>query len=79
MQNSFQNIIFNLQKYWADYGCALLQPLDLEVGAGTLHPATVLRALGSKPWKCAYPQPSRRPADSRYARNPNRVGHYYQF
>lgn len=79
MNNSFQNIILSLQKYWADYGCALLQPLDLEVGAGTLHPATVLRALGKKPWNVAYAQPSRRPADSRYARNPNRVGHYYQF
>ncbi len=79
MNNSFQNIILNLQKYWADYGCALLQPLDLEVGAGTLHPATVLRALGKKPWNVAYPQPSRRPTDARYARNPNRVGHYYQF
>lgn len=78
-QHSFQNIILNLQKYWADYGCALLQPLDIEVGAGTLHPATVLRALGKKPWNVAYPQPSRRPADARYGRNPNRVGHYYQF
>lgn len=79
MQHSFQNIVLNLQKYWADYGCALLQPLDLEVGAGTLHPATVLKALGKKPWNVAYPQPCRRPADARYARNPNRVGHYYQF
>lgn len=79
MNNSFQDIIFNLQKYWADYGCAILQPLDLEVGAGTLHPATVLRALGKKPWQVAYPQPCRRPADARYGRNPNRVGHYYQF
>ncbi|MES2676922.1 MAG: glycine--tRNA ligase subunit alpha [Pseudomonadota bacterium] len=78
-QHSFQNIILNLQKYWADYGCALLQPIDLEVGAGTLHPATVLRALGKKPWNVAYAQPSRRPADTRYGRNPNRVGHYYQF
>ena len=77
--NSFQGIIFKLQNYWAEYGCALLQPLDLEVGAGTLHPATVLRALGNKPWNVAYPQPCRRPADSRYGQNPNRVGHYYQF
>ena len=78
-QHSFQNIILNLQKYWADYGCTLLQPLDLEVGAGTLHPATVLKALGKQPWNVAYVQPSRRPADARYGRNPNRVGHYYQF
>ncbi len=78
-QHSFQNIILTLQKYWADYGCALLQPLDIEVGAGTLHPATILRALGKKPWNVAYLQPSRRPTDSRYGRNPNRVGHYYQF
>ena len=79
MNNSFQNIILNLQKYWADYGCSLLQPIDSEVGAGTLHPATVLKALGKKPWNIAYVQPSRRPADNRYARNPNRIGHYYQF
>ena len=78
-KQSFQNIILTLQKYWADYGCALLQPLDIEVGAGTLHPATILKSLGRKPWKVAYPQPSRRPTDSRYGRNPNRVGHYYQF
>ncbi|MCE3254612.1 MAG: glyQ [Rickettsiaceae bacterium] len=78
-QTSFQNIILNLQNYWADYGCALLQPFDLEVGAGTLHPATVLKALGKKPWNVAYVQPSRRPTDARYGRNPNRVGHYYQF
>jgi len=78
-QHSFQNIILNLQKYWSDYGCALLQPIDLEVGAGTLHPATVLRVPGKKTWNVAYPQPSRRPSDARYGRNPNRVGHYYQF
>ncbi|MDA0902317.1 MAG: glycine--tRNA ligase subunit alpha [Proteobacteria bacterium] len=78
-KHSFQNLILNLQNYWADYGCALLQPLDLEVGAGTLHPATVLRALGKKPWNVAYTQPCRRPADSRYGQNPNRVGYYYQF
>jgi len=77
--NSFQNIILKLQTYWAEYGCALLQPIDLEVGAGTLHPATVLRALGKTPWNVAYPQPCRRPADSRYGQNPNRVGQYYQF
>ena len=79
MSISFQDIILNLQKYWADYGCPLLQPIDLEVGAGTLHPATVLRALGRTPWNVAYLQPSRRPTDARYGRNPNRVGHYYQF
>jgi glycyl-tRNA synthetase alpha chain len=79
MKHSFQNIILNLQKYWANYGCALLQPLDLEVGAGTLHPSTVLKALGKQPWNVAYAQSCRRPADARYARNPNRVGHYYQF
>ncbi len=79
MTNSFQNIILNLQKYWIDCGCNLLQPIDVEVGAGTLHPATVLRALGKKPWNVAYVQPCRRPADARYGRNPNRLGHYYQF
>jgi glycyl-tRNA synthetase alpha chain len=79
MTISFQNIIFNLQKYWADYGCAILQPIDIEVGAGTLHPATILKTLGKKPWNVAYVQPSRRPTDARYGRNPNRVGHYYQF
>ena len=78
-KTSFQNIILNLQNYWADYGCALLQPLDLEVGAGTLHPATVLKALGNKPWNVAYVQPCRRPTDARYGQNPNRVGYYYQF
>ena len=77
--NSFQSIILKLQNYWSEYGCALLQPIDLEVGAGTLHPATVLRALGNKPWNVAYTQPCRRPADSRYGQNPNRVGQYYQF
>jgi len=68
-----------LQYYWQDYGCAILQPYDVEVGAGTFHPATVLRALGSKPWNVAYVQPSRRPTDSRYAEHPNRMQHYYQF
>jgi glycyl-tRNA synthetase alpha chain len=76
---SFQNIIFSLQKFWSDQGCAILQPIDIEVGAGTLHPATVLRVLGKKPWKVAYVQPSRRPVDARYAQNPNRLSHYYQF
>lgn len=76
---SFQEIIFTLQNFWASQGCAILQPVDIEVGAGTLHPATVLRALGPKPWKVAYVQPSRRPTDARYAQNPNRLSHYYQF
>jgi glycyl-tRNA synthetase alpha chain len=78
-KHSFQDIILKLQNYWASYGCALIQPLDLEIGAGTLHPSTVLRALGKKPWNVAYPQPCRRPTDSRYGQNPNRVGYYYQF
>ena len=79
-QNSFQNIILNLQSYWADYGCTLLQPYDSEVGAGTFHPATVLRVLGPEPtWKAAYVQPCRRPSDGRYGANPNRLQHYYQF
>ncbi len=77
--NSFQNLILRLQNYWAEQNCAILQPFDMEVGAGTLHPATVLRALGSKPWRAAYVQPSRRPSDGRYGENPNRLGHYYQF
>lgn len=76
---SFQNIILTLQDYWSGKGCALLQPYDMEVGAGTFHPATALRALGAKPWKAAYVQPSRRPADGRYGENPNRLQHYYQF
>jgi len=76
---SFQEIIFTLQQFWAAQGCAVLQPIDIEVGAGTLHPSTVLRALGKKPWKVAYVQPSRRPTDARYAQNPNRLSHYYQF
>ncbi|MBP7710667.1 MAG: glycine--tRNA ligase subunit alpha [Rickettsiales bacterium] len=76
---SFQQIIFDLQQFWAAQGCAVLQPIDLEVGAGTLHSATVLRALGKKPWKVAYVQPCRRPTDARYAQNPNRLSHYYQF
>tara|TARA_B100000579_G_scaffold381343_1_gene349841 strand:- start:4361 stop:5239 length:879 start_codon:yes stop_codon:yes gene_type:complete len=76
---SFQDIIMNLQKYWSKYGCVILQPYDLEVGAGTFHPATTLRSLGPNPWKAAYVQPSRRPADGRYGENPNRLQHYYQF
>lgn len=76
---SFQGIILNLQQFWANYGCVILQPYDMEVGAGTFHPATTLRSLGHKPWKAAYVQPSRRPSDGRYGKNPNRLQHYYQF
>ncbi len=76
---SFQDTILNLQKYWSKHGCTILQPYDLEVGAGTFHPATTLRSLGAKPWKAAYVQPSRRPTDGRYGENPNRLQHYYQF
>ena len=76
---SFQDTILYLQKYWSKKGCVILQPYDLEVGAGTFHPATTLRSLGSKPWKTAYVQPSRRPTDGRYGENPNRLQHYYQF
>ena len=76
---SFQDTIFNLQKFWAKQGCIILQPYDVEVGAGTFHPATTLRSLGKKPWKTAYVQPSRRPTDGRYGENPNRLQHYYQF
>ena len=76
---AFQDTIFNLQKYWSKQGCVILQPYDMEVGAGTFHPATTLRSLGSKPWKAAYVQPSRRPTDGRYGNNPNRLQHYYQF
>ena len=76
---SFQDLILTLQTYWAAQGCVILQPFDTEVGAGTLHPATVLRSLGPKTWNCAYVQPSRRPADGRYGDNPNRLQHYYQF
>ncbi|MEE9347256.1 MAG: glycine--tRNA ligase subunit alpha [Robiginitomaculum sp.] len=76
---SFQDLILTLQRYWGDKGCAILQPFDSNVGAGTLHPATVLRSLGPKPWNVAYVQPSRRPADGRYGENPNRLQHYYQF
>jgi len=76
---SFQGLILRLHEYWADRGCVILQPYDTEVGAGTLHPATVLRALGNKPWNAAYVQPSRRPSDGRYGENPNRLQHYYQY
>jgi glycyl-tRNA synthetase alpha chain len=76
---SFQGLILALQRYWADWGCVVLQPYDMEVGAGTFHPATTLRALGPKPWNAAYVQPSRRPKDGRYGENPNRLQHYYQF
>ncbi len=78
-ERSFQGLILTLQRYWADYGCAILQPYDMEMGAGTFHPATTLRSLGPKPWKAAYVQPSRRPKDGRYGENPNRLQHYYQF
>ena len=76
---TFQDAIFNLQKFWSKHGCIILQPYDVEVGAGTFHPATTLRSLGPKPWKAAYVQPSRRPTDGRYGNNPNRLQHYYQF
>lgn len=76
---SFQDLILTLQHFWADQGCVILQPYDMEVGAGTFHPATTLRSLGPDPWKAAYVQPSRRPTDGRYGENPNRVQHYYQF
>ncbi|HSM42166.1 MAG TPA: glycine--tRNA ligase subunit alpha [Afifellaceae bacterium] len=78
-QRSFQGLILTLQRYWADYGCVVLQPYDMEVGAGTFHPATTLRSLGPRPWNAAYVQPSRRPTDGRYGENPNRLQHYYQF
>ncbi|PWR03523.1 glycine--tRNA ligase subunit alpha [Meridianimarinicoccus roseus] len=77
--DSFQDIILRLQTYWAAKGCAVLQPYDMEVGAGTFHPGTTLRSLGSRPWTAAYVQPSRRPTDGRYGENPNRLQHYYQF
>jgi len=77
--NSFQSIIFRLQQFWAKNNCLVMQPIDMEVGAGTFHPATFLKALGKKPWKAAYVQPCRRPTDGRYGLNPNRLQHYYQF
>ncbi|ABW67515.1 glycyl-tRNA synthetase, alpha subunit [Desulfosudis oleivorans Hxd3] len=76
---NFQEIILNLQRFWAKKGCVLVQPYDMEVGAGTFHPETLLRALGPEPWQVAYVQPSRRPTDGRYGENPNRLQHYYQF
>jgi glycyl-tRNA synthetase alpha chain len=76
---SFQGIILNLQNFWAKQGCAIVQPYDMEIGAGTFHPATALKALGPKPWRVAFVQPCRRPKDGRYGENPNRTGHYYQF
>jgi glycyl-tRNA synthetase alpha chain len=79
MSISFQSLVQRLQAYWAEQGCALLQPYDMEVGAGTSHTATFLRALGPEPWKAAYVQPSRRPKDGRYGQNPNRLQHYYQY
>jgi glycyl-tRNA synthetase alpha chain len=78
-ERSFQGLILALQRFWADQGCVILQPYDMEVGAGTFHPATTLRALGPRPWSAAYVQPSRRPKDGRYGENPNRLQHYYQF
>ena len=76
---SFQDIILRLHRYWAAQGCVILQPYDMEMGAGTFHPATTLRALGPEPWRCAYVQPSRRPSDGRYGENPNRLQHFYQY
>ena len=78
-ERSFQDMILTLQQFWAAQGCVVLQPYDMEVGAGTFHPATTLRSLGTKPWNAAYVQPSRRPKDGRYGENPNRLQHYYQF
>ena len=76
---SFQRLILTLHDYWSAQGCVILQPYDLEMGAGTFHPATALRALGPEPWKAAYVQPCRRPTDGRYGENPNRLQHYYQY
>ena len=76
---SFQALILKLHAYWARHGCVILQPYDMEVGAGTFHPATTLRSLGPEPWRAAYVQPSRRPTDGRYGENPNRLQHYYQY
>ena len=76
---NFQDVILSLQSFWARKGCLIVQPYDQEVGAGTFHHATLLRALGPEPWKTAYVQPSRRPTDGRYGENPNRLQHYYQF
>src|SRR6201991_2549023 len=76
---TFQDVIQILNRYWAEQGCVLIQPLDTEVGAGTFHPSTFLRSIGPEPWNTAYVQPSRRPTDGRYGENPNRLQHYYQF
>src|SRR5690348_17597501 len=76
---TFQQLIQTLNRYWGDQGCVLLQPLDIEIGAGTFHPATFLHALGPQPWAAAYVQPCRRPTDGRYGENPNRLQHYYQY
>jgi glycyl-tRNA synthetase alpha chain len=76
---TFQDLILTLQNYWAAQGCLILQPYDMEMGAGTFHPATTLRARGPNPWRAAYVQPSRRPGDGRYGENPNRLQHYYQY
>ncbi len=76
---SFQGLLLTLQQFWAAQGCVILQPYDMEVGAGTFHPGTTLRSLGPHAWKAAYVQPSRRPKDGRYGENPNRLQHYYQF
>jgi glycyl-tRNA synthetase alpha chain len=78
-RRSFQGLILTLHRFWAEQGCVILQPYDMEVGAGTFHPATTLRALGPRPWRAAYVQPSRRPKDGRYGENPNRLQHYYQY
>src|ERR671923_875786 len=76
---TFQDLILELEKFWAKRGCIILQPYDLEKGAGTFHPATFLRCLGPEPWRAAYVEPSRRPTDGRYGENPNRLQHYYQY
>jgi len=76
---TFQGLIFSLERFWAERGCVVMQSYDMEVGAGTFHPATFLRSIGPEPWKCAYVQPSRRPTDGRYGENPNRLQHYYQY
>ena len=76
---NFQDLILNLQKFWGEQGCVIMQPYDMEMGAGTFHWATFLKSIGSKPWRCAYAQPCRRPTDGRYGENPNRLGHYYQY
>src|SRR5215213_1344105 len=78
-QRSFQGLILTLQRFWADRGCVIMQPYDMEVGAGTFHPATFLRVIGPEQWNTAFVQPSRRPTDGRYGENPNRGGAYYQF